>query len=89
MAKQTKTPERMCVICREMKTKNELNRFTVAGEKVYLDKSGKMGGRGVYVCKNAECINKALQKNLLFRHLKVMPDAKRASELMEELSSGK
>ena len=59
--KEKYVPKRMCVACREMKEKNELFKV-VLKEKAVLDESGKMQGRGAYVCKSADCINLAEKK---------------------------
>lgn len=56
-----KIPERMCVVCRQMKPKNELIRVVNSDGNVAVDKTGKGGGRGVYLCKCKDCITKALK----------------------------
>lgn len=57
---------RMCVVCREMKEKSQLIRInkTKNGE-ISLDLTGKKDGRGAYICKDGDCINK-LDKNKAF-----------------------
>lgn len=52
-------PERMCVACRQMKPKNELVRIVKTEQGAIVDTSGKLNGRGVYICKCAECVEKA------------------------------
>ena len=52
-------PERMCVACRQMKPKTELLRIVNTSEGVLVDGTGKLNGRGVYLCKCKECVNKA------------------------------
>ena len=56
----------MCVICREKKNKSELIRIVNnAEEGVCVDASGKMNGRGAYICTDPECISsKKAQKAL-------------------------
>ena len=51
---------RMCTGCGEMKPKKELVRVVKnnLGE-VSLDLTGKKPGRGAYVCKSLECLQKA------------------------------
>ena len=56
-----KTPERMCVVCRQMKPKRELIRIVNNNGVIAIDKTGKSGGRGVYLCKCKACIDKALK----------------------------
>ncbi len=61
MATVKKIPVRMCVMCRQMKPKNQLLRIVNTDNGVVVDASGKLNGRGVYLCKNKECISKALK----------------------------
>ena len=64
-----KIPERMCVACRQMKPKNELVRIVNTGEAVVIDSTGKLGGRGVYICRCKECISKSLKsKSFVKQH---------------------
>lgn len=56
-----KVPERMCVACRQMKPKNQLVRIVNTDNGVIVDKTGKMNGRGVYLCKCRECIEKSVK----------------------------
>ena len=49
------TPLRMCVVCREMKTKSQLLRITKKDGKFSVDVSGKLPGRGAYICKDGNC----------------------------------
>ena len=60
MAKQI--PLRQCTGCRQMMPKNELVRVirTPEGE-VKLDKTGKMNGRGAYMCSNINCYRELLR----------------------------
>lgn len=58
MSAKKKIPERMCVACRQMKPKNQLFRLVLT-ENATIDLSGKISGRGVYLCKCKECIAKA------------------------------
>ena len=61
MSAVKKIPERMCVICRQMKSKNELVRIVNSNGEVIVDQTGKLNGRGVYLCRCKECITKALK----------------------------
>lgn len=56
-----KVPERMCVSCRQMKPKTELLRIVNTADGVVVDLTGKINGRGVYLCKCAECLSRALK----------------------------
>lgn len=61
MTAPKKVPERMCVVCRQMKPKNELIRIVNTDNGVVIDATGKLNGRGVYLCKCKECVTKALK----------------------------
>lgn len=66
MLRQKKIPLRMCVACRERKTKQEMLRIVKnAEDEIRLDFSGKLAGRGAYICNSAECIRKLKKYRLL------------------------
>ena len=69
---QKKIPQRQCMGCRERKNKRDMLRVVrgVNGE-VSLDFSGKLSGRGAYVCPNPECLKKARKSRALERCLEV------------------
>ena len=63
-----KTPERMCICCRAIKDKRELIRVVRDKDgKISLDKTGKLAGRGAYVCPTEECITKLRKGKVLNR----------------------
>ncbi len=71
----------MCVACREMRAKKDLMRIvrTAEGELV-PDTTGKMNGRGAYLCRDAACMNKAIKTRALERALEApMNDALKAA----------
>ena len=70
--KPKKIPMRMCVGCREMKEKRELIRIvrTPEGETV-LDSTGKRSGRGAYICRQVECLRRAIRQKQLERQLEI------------------
>jgi len=61
MLKKKKIPLRMCLGCQEMKPKKELVRVVKAAKdnEIKIDLTGKLSGRGAYVCRNPECLEKA------------------------------
>ena len=59
-----KVPLRKCTGCGEMKPKKELVRVVKTPEgEISLDPTGKMNGRGAYLCKDPQCLRKA-QKSM-------------------------
>ncbi len=89
--KPKKIPMRMCVGCREMKEKRELIRIVRTPEdEVALDTTGKRSGRGAYVCRQAECLRRAIRQKQLERQLEITltPDITDAlTAEMERLSA--
>ncbi|MCL1630846.1 YlxR family protein [Sporolactobacillus sp. CPB3-1] len=72
MPKQRKIPLRKCIACQKSTEKRNLFRIVRSPEgEVFLDLTGKKNGRGAYLSKQADCIQKAKDKNLLSRHLGV------------------
>lgn len=61
MSVAKKIPERMCVACRQMKPKNQLLRIVNTTNGVTVDLTGKLNGRGVYLCMCKECVTKAIK----------------------------
>ena len=64
-------PERVCVGCGSKFPKRDLIRVVLTpGGEVAIDKTGKLPGRGAYVCNNDQCITTAINKKKLERSLK-------------------
>ena len=61
-------PLRMCIACRETKSKREMLRVVRSPEgEISIDFTGKKNGRGAYICDNAECVKKLGKGKLLNR----------------------
>ncbi len=56
---------RRCIACREQKLKENLIRISKHNDQIIVDDNKKINGRAVYVCKNADCIEKVIKKKLL------------------------
>ena len=65
---------RMCVACRNMQEKRTLMRLTKSGDEVLYDASGKLPGRGAYICKSTECLERAKKNRAVERALGAKPD---------------
>ena len=69
---QKKIPMRQCMGCRERREKRQMIRVVRGTDgHVGLDFSGKLNGRGAYICPNIECLKKARKSNALDRSLEV------------------
>lgn len=62
-----KVPVRTCICCRTAKTKKELLRIVKTEEGFVLDLSGKLNGRGAYVCNDENCFNRLKKQKALNR----------------------
>ncbi len=61
-------PLRMCTGCGEMKPKKELVRVVhTCDNEVKLDLTGKLSGRGAYLCHSKTCLLKAMKAKRLER----------------------
>ena len=80
--KQRKIPLRMCIVTREKLEKKELIRVVRTPEgTIQLDNTGKMNGKGAYLKRDLEVINKAKKNKILDRVLETnVPE-----EIYEEL----
>ena len=66
-----KTPMRTCIACRECKPKKELLRIVKSDSGFALDKTGKLNGRGAYICKSKECFDLLMKNKLLNKTFKM------------------
>lgn len=81
-----KTPMRMCTACREMKPKKELIRVVKTKDgQICFDTTGKLAGRGAYVCKDVECLKKAEKANVFARAFEMNIDKQIYARLREEI----
>ncbi len=77
MSRIKHVPQRQCVACRQVRPKREMVRVvrTPAGE-VRVDSTGKVSGRGAYVCPDAACADTAVREHRLQHALEVaIPEA--------------
>ena len=67
-----KKPERRCISCNEKKEKTELLRIVRTPEKnIEIDLTGKKNGRGAYICKSEDCLNKIIKTKKLERNFEI------------------
>lgn len=84
-----KIPLRMCVGCKELKNKKELLRIVALPTgMIELDQTGKKSGRGVYVCNNIDCFQKAFESHGLERSLKRPVPRNVYDAIKEEIKNG-
>lgn len=81
-----KIPLRQCTGCREMKPKTELIRVVRSPEgQISLDFKGKAPGRGAYLCKNPDCLKRAVKARALERALACKIPEEIAASLSEQM----
>ena len=86
--KTKKIPLRRCVDCGEMKAKGELIRVVKTPEDaILLDATGRANGRGAYLCRTMECLEKAVRNKGLERSLKCRISEEIKAELEQEMKN--
>ena len=79
-----KVPTRTCMGCNQKKNKTELIRIVKNKQNdISIDITGKKEGRGAYICKNKECLEK-LMKN---KRLEKVFDMKISDEIYDKLAT--
>ena len=65
-----KVPLRMCVVCKQSKPKKDCIRVVKNNDGYVVDATGKINGRGAYVCKDGACIDKCIKTHAFNRSFK-------------------
>lgn len=87
-------PMRTCIACRQARPKRSLIRIVSSpGQEVEIDSTGKMAGRGAYLCLDPACWDTALSSsNVLPRALRTTISIEDRAVLMafrdQELTAG-
>ena len=83
-----KIPERTCIGCSVAKPKMELLRIVKDKENtVSIDLSGKKNGRGAYICKKQECLDKAIKSKRLSKVFEINIDKKIYEDLRDVIAN--
>lgn len=86
--KTKKRPERTCIVCRSKKDKNDLIRIVKTKDNDFVyDPTGKANGRGAYICKDEECLNKFLKKDFLQRSYRTKIPSEKIEEIRNTLKN--
>ena len=87
MTVNKKIPMRICMGCGVSKSKKDLMRVVRTPEDEFvLDATGKKNGRGAYLCKDAECLKKAIKSKGLERSFKMSIPKEVYAKLEEEFN---
>lgn len=83
-----KIPTRKCVGCGNNIEKNNLIRIVKNKEnEIFIDKTSKANGRGVYICNSPDCLEKAKNNKELERSLKSKVEKEIYDELIDILNN--
>ena len=77
---------RKCIGCNTSKEKNELYRIAYYEGRLTLDLKGNANGRGLYICKNDECIRNAEKRRALNRGFRTNLPADQVERIFKELA---
>lgn len=81
-----KIPLRKCLGCSEGKPKRELIRIVKNKDgEIFVDLTGKANGRGAYICKTSDCLEKAIKTKRLNKALEVEIPDKIYNDLFKEI----
>ena len=78
-------PMRTCVGCRESKPKKDMIRICCYEGRLSVDVTGRAKGRGVYVCRDQECLEKVMKKKALARGFRMGFDDKALTAVYDEV----
>ena len=88
MTVEKKRPQRTCIACRKEQDKSLFMRVVKTPEgNVELDLTGRKNGRGAYICRNDECLKKAIKTKAIGRMLKTELSADAEQALLEEMKN--
>ena len=78
---------RMCTVCRTRKSKQDLLRIAYKKmDGITIDKTGKLEGRGAYICYDEECAKKLVKIKKLNKDFKTSIKEEVYTSICEELS---
>ena len=81
-----KIPQRMCVSCRTRRDKKDLVRVTLGDDgTLVVDPTGKLPGRGAYLCRDEKCVRTELKAHRISRGLCAQGDDGEIQALLEEI----
>lgn len=84
-----KIPNRTCIGCGIQKPKKELIRIVKNQEgEIKLDKTGKLPGRGAYICDSSECLEKAERSKKLEKAFETKIEENVYEELKKTINQG-
>lgn len=84
-----KIPQRTCIGCNSKKDKKDLIRVVKNKDgEISIDLTGKKDGRGIYLCKSEECLNKAIKNKRISKTFEMEIDQNIYENLREFINGG-
>lgn len=83
---QTTEPMRRCIGCMQTKPQPELMRFTLKDGRITADTDGRADGRGFYLCRSEECIDKSFRRKAWNRICKSNVDTEEIRRVIGQAS---
>ena len=82
-----RSPQRSCIGCRAVRDKKDLVRLVHTPEGTYrLDSTGKLSGRGAYLCPSQECLTTAVKRKAFDRAFRGSVPREEVEALTEEMA---
>lgn len=82
-----RSPQRSCIGCRAVRDKKDLVRLVHTPEGSYrLDPTGKLSGRGAYLCPSLVCLNGAVKRKGFDRAFRETVPREQVEALTEEMA---
>ena len=83
-----RVPQRTCIACRQIRPKRDLIRIVrLPTGEIEVDQTGKISGRGAYLCPNEACWERALTGKYLEHALKTEIPAEERERLWQHAHS--
>ena len=71
-----KIPQRTCIGCNIKKDKKDLIRIVKNKDnEIKVDRTGKLEGRGAYICDSIDCLEKAIKSKRLEKKFEIKIDS--------------
>lgn len=93
MPAKKRIPQRKCVGCGALKNKPDLIRVVRSPEKdnseISIDPRGKKSGRGAYICKDENCLKKAVRARRFDKSFEIKVPEEILDTLLQQLKEAK
>lgn len=82
---EKRVPMRRCIGCMQSHPQEDLIRLTWDGTQIAADHGRPADGRGIYLCRNEECIGRVRRKRALNRVLRKNLDEAMTNSVLDAL----